>query len=82
MKTLKSLFKKQIEKDNIEEYYGHRSSKHEHIKPYHNSDGHSRKDIEQQSGTKYQCPMKCEGDKVYDSPGNCPVCNMNLIPVK
>ncbi len=27
------------------------------------------------------CPMKCEGDKVYDEPGKCPVCNMNLIPV-
>ena len=26
----------------------------------------------------YQCPMKCEGDKTYDAPGNCPVCNMHL----
>ena len=31
--------------------------------------------------TLYQCPMGCEGDKTYDSPGNCPVCNMSLIPV-
>ena len=30
---------------------------------------------------KYQCPMKCEGDKTYDQPGNCPVCNMKLLPV-
>ena len=22
---------------------------------------------------RYQCPMKCEGDKTYDEPGNCPV---------
>lgn len=29
----------------------------------------------------YQCPMKCEGDKVYDSSGNCPVCKMKLVPV-
>jgi hypothetical protein len=29
----------------------------------------------------YQCPMKCEGDKVYKVPGNCPVCNMKLVPV-
>lgn len=29
----------------------------------------------------YQCPMKCEGDKVYQEPGNCPVCNMKLVPV-
>ncbi len=30
---------------------------------------------------KYFCPMKCEGEKVYDQPGDCPVCNMHLIPV-
>jgi len=29
----------------------------------------------------YQCPMKCEGDKTYNVPGNCPVCNMHLVPV-
>ena len=27
---------------------------------------------------KYYCPMHCEGEKVYDKPGNCPVCGMNL----
>ncbi len=26
----------------------------------------------------YYCPMHCEGDKVYDKPGNCPVCGMHL----
>ena len=30
----------------------------------------------------YQCPMKCEGDKTYNEPGNCPVCNMKLMPVE
>jgi Cu+-exporting ATPase len=29
-------------------------------------------------GAKYYCPMHCEGDKVYDKPGSCPVCGMNL----
>ncbi len=29
---------------------------------------------------QYFCPMNCEGDKIYDSPGNCPVCNMKLVP--
>lgn len=28
---------------------------------------------------KYYCPMQCEGDKVYDKPGNCPVCGMHLV---
>ncbi len=27
---------------------------------------------------KYHCPMHCEGEKVYDQPGDCPVCGMNL----
>jgi len=30
---------------------------------------------------KYQCPMKCEGDKTYDKPGKCPVCGMDLKAV-
>lgn len=28
---------------------------------------------------KYYCPMHCEGDKVYDNPGDCPVCGMDLV---
>ena len=31
---------------------------------------------------KYYCPMKCEGDKTYDQPGTCPVCEMYLVPVE
>ncbi|MFN0010310.1 MAG: heavy metal-binding domain-containing protein [Phycisphaerales bacterium] len=27
---------------------------------------------------RYFCPMHCEGTKVYDKPGKCPVCKMNL----
>lgn len=30
------------------------------------------------SAGKYYCPMMCEGDKLYDKPGSCPVCGMNL----
>src|ERR1035438_3113763 len=33
------------------------------------------------SKVEYTCPMKCEGDKVYDQPGICPVCQMKLVPV-
>lgn len=29
-------------------------------------------------GAKYYCPMHCEGDQIYDKPGSCPVCGMNL----
>jgi hypothetical protein len=34
-----------------------------------------------QPQTRYQCPMKCEGEKTYDQLGTCPVCNMKLAPV-
>jgi len=27
----------------------------------------------------YYCPMRCEDDKTYDNPGDCPVCGMHLI---
>ncbi|MFA6126940.1 MAG: copper-translocating P-type ATPase [Bacteroidales bacterium] len=30
---------------------------------------------------KFICPMRCEGEKVYDQPGKCPVCHMLLVPV-
>lgn len=30
---------------------------------------------------KYYCPMHCEGDKVYDNPGACPVCGMDLVRI-
>lgn len=30
---------------------------------------------------KYYCPMFCEGEKVYDKAGDCPVCGMDLVKV-
>lgn len=27
----------------------------------------------------FYCPMRCEGDKTYDKPGDCPVCGMDLV---
>jgi Cu2+-exporting ATPase len=33
------------------------------------------------SGEKYACPMHCEEDKMYDQPGKCPICGMNLQKV-
>lgn len=31
------------------------------------------------SKPRYYCPMHCEGDKMYDKPGDCPVCGMPLV---
>lgn len=33
------------------------------------------------NSVRYFCPMRCEDDKTYDKPGDCPVCNMHLKPV-
>lgn len=33
------------------------------------------------AAAKFACPMKCEGAKTYDKPGNCPICEMKLEPV-
>lgn len=30
------------------------------------------------AAASFSCPMKCEGDKTYDKPGQCPKCNMDL----
>ena len=31
----------------------------------------------------YYCPMECEGEKVYFTPGKrCPTCNMYLVPIE
>lgn len=27
----------------------------------------------------YACPMDCEKGKTYDTPGKCPVCEMDLV---
>ena len=35
----------------------------------------------QSASGKYHCPMHCEGDKVYDDAGDCPVCGMDLLKV-
>tara|TARA_R110001592_G_scaffold234170_1_gene491802 strand:- start:3218 stop:3556 length:339 start_codon:yes stop_codon:yes gene_type:complete len=30
----------------------------------------------------YECPMKCEGDKMYEEAGSCPKCGMDLKEVE
>ena len=34
-----------------------------------------------EDGAMYICPMQCEGEKTYDEPERCPVCNMHLKPI-
>lgn len=64
-------------------------NKHKHLlsdksEPYRsccggNGQGHKHINLELEHA--FICPMKCEGDKTYEKSGNCPVCNMHLIPV-
>jgi Cu2+-exporting ATPase len=37
--------------------------------------------MDKKSAKEYACPMRCEGDKVYQKPGECPICNMQLVLV-
>jgi multidrug efflux pump subunit AcrA (membrane-fusion protein) len=41
---------------------------------------HTHEESAGEPGIKYICPMRCEGEKTYDQPGLCPVCNMKLVP--
>ncbi|WP_431135171.1 SCO family protein [Psychroserpens mesophilus] len=34
------------------------------------------------SAEMYQCPMKCEDDKLYNDQGSCPVCKMDLKQIE
>jgi Cu+-exporting ATPase len=47
----------------------------------HNKHTTDIKPLPKNSNGKYYCPMHCEGDKMYDKAGNCPVCGMNLEKV-
>ncbi len=46
----------------------------------HSTESHTSNPNAAMTGSpgKYYCPMHCEGDKIYDKPGNCPVCGMHL----
>ena len=50
------------------------------MKHHHDSDM-NKQHGDELAEANYQCPMKCEGDKIYDKPGKCPVCKMELKKV-
>jgi Cu+-exporting ATPase len=49
----------------------------------YNKEGHQHHKeeagIPENAAGKYYCPMHCEGEKVYDEPGDCAVCGMHLV---
>ena len=55
---------------------GKKSSHQEHQHDHHHT--HKHEHSKASGKGKYYCPMRCEGDKTYDEPGDCPVCGMHL----
>ena len=50
---------------------------HKQGEPHQHSEAKKEK---QPKGTgTFYCPMHCEGDKIYNKPGDCPVCGMDLV---
>lgn len=45
----------------------------------HSNDHKKETVVPTNSQGKYYCPMHCEGEKVYDKAGDCPVCGMDLV---
>lgn len=58
---------------------------HEHAGHARSESAHQHHDVvqvkidKQAAAGVYYCPMHCEGDKIYDKPGYCPVCGMDLL---
>ncbi|MES2796346.1 MAG: heavy metal translocating P-type ATPase [Bacteroidota bacterium] len=45
----------------------------------HSHDDKKTLEVTNSGSGKYYCPMHCEGEKMYDKPGDCPVCGMHLV---
>lgn len=69
-------FKEALKKDG-DRYSIHNQDEHHH----HLEDKNENQPKAKGTGTFY-CPMHCEGDKIYDKAGDCPVCGMDLVEEK
>lgn len=66
--------------DEAEQKSHHNHSGAGHSHQHHKQHDHQHQHKESVNGKgKYYCPMRCEGDKMYDKPGDCPVCGMHLL---
>ena len=63
-------FDTQLHDTNETYHSSHPESQNHNGNEQHGKESHSH---------NFVCPMKCEGEKVYDSPGNCPICTMPLF---
>ncbi len=67
--------------DALKEAGGQYSIRKADEQPIQNQSNHNQNQPKKEgNGTgKFYCPMQCEGDKMYDEPGDCPVCGMDLV---
>ena len=70
------------QKDHSHQHHDHKEhakhTHHAHHTPASQHRGATSHSPSTKNAGKYYCPMHCEGDKLYDKPGSCPVCGMNL----
>lgn len=66
-------FQKALKKD------GGRYSIHKYGEHHTHSETKEKKKPKGKGTGTFFCPMHCEGDKIYDKPGDCPVCGMDLV---
>src|SRR5690606_30388400 len=50
-----------------------------HGETHHHSESKKKEQHKGKGTGTFYCPMHCEGDKIYDKPGDCPVCGMDLV---
>ena len=71
MKKLSKIFAGFVSKNEIQETHSCCSS----VNHAHHQNNNGPKNT-------YYCPMKCEGDKMYEEAGSCPKCGMDLKEVE
>ncbi len=65
-----------------EEEAGHDKGHPAHHMHNHGHEGQAPATSGHEAGDEYYCPMRCEGDKTYGKPGDCPVCGMALMKME
>ena len=56
-----------------------RYSIHNSVEDHQNSKAEKKEQPMGKGTGVFYCPMHCEGDKIYDKSGDCPVCGMDLV---
>ncbi len=69
----------EMSKGNVMEHSVRNKATEESCCSMHSHDNKKEIYIPSNAQGKYYCPMHCEGDKVYEKAGDCPVCGMDLV---